>query len=305
MTSSKQRPNFYNSILQALLVCYILTFVICMVWMFFTSDACGVYVYGSIAIYSLLSTIGVTLLQRWYRTGGWLILAINIGLNAIINLIFPLWSSVTLGTNHVLLSLLVSLSIVLVITLPLFIFKCKPSNKIIWSEMNDGLDFKHFRHVYQLSCLLILTVGAIMAFKKPVLMSTVIESNMDDLTVNLPRDIEYSLLDSANITLNEIVVIEGMIDSLPQKSQLIYNRRIFALKHVLLSGLMTDRHNTMNLINICKIHTGDFSPEQQKILDWYISLPKSDQEIWLDCPSVDNLYSFENEIKQRLSNKQK
>lgn len=171
--------------------------------------------------------------------------------------------------------------------------------------MNDGLDFKHFRHVYQLSCLLILTVGAIMAFKKPVLMSTVIESNMDDLTVNLPRDIEYSLLDSANITLNEIVVIEGMIDSLPQKSQLIYNRRIFALKHVLLSGLMTDRHNTMNLINICKIHTGDFSPEQQKILDWYISLPKSDQEIWLDCPSVDNLYSFENEIKQRLSNKQK
>lgn len=305
MTSSKQRPNFYNSILQAFLICYILTFVICMVWMFFTSDARGVYIYGSIAIYSLLSTIGVTLLQRWYRTGMWLILAINIGLNAIINLIFPLWSSATLGTNHILLSLLVSLSIVLVTTLPLFIFKCKPSNKIIWSEMNDGLDFKHFRHIYQLSCLLILAVSAIMVFKKPVLMSTVIEPNMDDITVNLPRDIEYSLLDSANITLNEIVVIEGMINSLPQKSQLIYNRRIFALKHVLLSGLMTDRHNTLNLINICKIHTGDFSPEQQKILDWYISLPKSDQEIWLDCPSVDNLYSFENEIKQRLSNKQK
>lgn len=300
MTSSRQRPNFYNSILQALLVCYILTFVICMVWMLFTSDACGVYVYGLLALYDLLSAIGVTLLQRWYRTGVWLILAINIGLNVLLNLMFPSWSATILGYSHVLASILISLGIILVIALPLFVFKSKPSNKTIWSEMKDGLDFKHFRHIYQLSFLLILAVSAIMVFKKPKQMPTVIGSNMDNITANLQRNIEYSLLDSANITLKEIVVIEDMIDSLPQKTQLIYNSRIFALKHVLLSGLMTERHNTLNLINICKIHTGDFSSEQQKILDWYISLPKSDQEIWLECPSVDNLYSFENEIKQRL-----
>ena len=96
-----------------------------------------------------------------------------------------------------------------------------------------------------------------------------------------------------------------MIDSIPIESQFVYNKRIFALKHVLLSGLMTDKHNTLNLKNICKIHTGDFSKDQQRILDWYLNLSQEEQEVWLDCPSVDNLSDFEKEVKIRITTKSK
>ena len=107
------------------------------------------------------------------------------------------------------------------------------------------------------------------------------------------------------MTLNEVVGIESMIDSIPTESQLVYNKRIFALKHVLLSALMIDRHNTLNLKNICKIHMGEFSKEQQKVLDWYLDLSQSDQEVWLDCPPVDNLLDFEKEVKKRITIKSK
>lgn len=308
MTSPVNRPNFVNSILQALLVVSILCFVLSATWMFITSDACGVYVYGSIAIYCLLNTVGIILIQRWHKVGVWLcMVACLVECGSLFMWGFHSSSSTSSVTVNYLPYVIV-ICVLFVISIPLFILKAKPSNKTIWSEMKSGMDVKHSRHIYQLTSVLLLGVILTMCFYKPSV--SVVEEPISDIIdednkVIVQRIVDYTLLDSVNVTLNEIVSIESMIDSIPIDSQAIYNRRIFALKHVLLSGLMTDKHNTLNLKNIYKIHTGEFSKEQQRVLDWYLNLPQMEQEVWLECPSVDNLSDFEKEVKQRITTKSK
>lgn len=306
MTSPVNRPNFLNSILQALLVVSILGFVLGTAWMFITSDACGVYAYGSIAIYCLLNTVGIILIQRWHKVGVWLSMAAClIECCSLFIQGFPLSSVTTPYATIDYLPYVVVVCLFLIITTPLFVLKAQPSSKTIWSQMKGGMDVKHSRHIYQLTSVLLCGVILVMCFYKPSVTSVEKPTKLSDADtkVVVQRIINYTLLDSVNVTLNEIVSVESMIDSIPTDLQLIYNRRIFALKHVLLSGLMTDKHNTLNLKNIYKIHTGEFSKEQQRVLDWYLSLPQTDQEVWLDCPSVDNLSDFEKEVKQRITTK--
>lgn len=301
MTSSIKRPNFVNSILQALLVVSILGFVLSTTWMFITSDACGVYVYGSIAIYCLLNIVGIILIQRWHKVGAWFCLAACVAeCTSLFICGYPL-----LTARFTYIAYLIAICILIFNVLPLFVLKAKPSGRIIWSEMKEGMDVEHSRHIYQLTSALMVGIIATMCLYKPSV--TVMEEppivHTDSNKEVVQRIIDYTLLDSVNVTLNEIVSIESMIDSIPVDSQLVYNKRIFALKHVLLSGLMTDKHNTLNLKNIYKIHIGEFSKEQQKVLDWYLALPQEQQEVWLDCPSVDNLLEFEKEVKQRITTK--
>lgn len=198
---------------------------------------------------------------------------------------------------------IIPISVFIFMVTLLLVLKAKSSGKRIWNEMKGGMDVKHSRHIYQLTSFLLLGVILSMCFYKPS--APVVAdptSEHDDAEIEVAqRIINYALLDSVNVTLNEIVSIESMIDSISLDSQLVYRRRIFALKHVLLSGLMTDKHNTPNLKNIYIIHMGEFSIEQQKVLDWYLALSPSEQEVWLDCPSVDNLSDFEKEVKQRIT----
>lgn len=308
MTSSVKRPNFLNAILQVLLAVSLLGFVLSAALMFITSNARGVYAYGSIAIFCLLDAVGITLIQRWHKVGIWLCLvACLIECSSLFILGLPWSSSTSISTTINYFPYLAIFFAYIIMVAPLFVLKVQPSGKTIWSEMRSGMDVKHSRHIYQLTSVLLVGIIITILFYKPSI--TEVEepsSNFSDSaeTVVVPqRTVNYSLLDSANVTLSEIESIETMIDSVPSESQLIYNKRIFALKHVLLSGLMTEAHNVLNLKNICKIHTGDFSTEQQRILDWYLTLPLEEQEVWLDCPSVNNLSDFEKEVKQRITTK--
>lgn len=308
MTSSVKRPNSVNYALQALLIISILGFVLATTWMFITSEVSGVYAYGSIAIYCLLNTVGIILIQRWHKVGVWFCLtACLVECSSLFIWRFPLSSSLTSSVNINYLPYIIIICAIIILVAPLFVLKAHPSGKIILSEMRNGLDVKHSRHIYQLTSALLVGVIITMWFYKPSV--TVIEepsfvcNNANKEAIQ--RLIDYTLLDSLDVTLNEIVSIESMIDSIPVDSQLVYNKRIFALKHILLSGLMTDKHNTLNLKNIYKIHMGEFSKEQQRVLDWYLALPQAEQEVWLDCPSVDNLLDFEKEVKQRTTTKSK
>ena len=304
MTSSIKRPNFLNSILQALLVVSILGFVLSTTWMFITSKACGVYAYGSIAIFCLLNSVGVTLIHRWHKVGVWLcLMACLVECSSLFIWGFPLSSSSTTSVIINYLPYFIVTCAFIIIVIPLLVLKAQPSSNTIWSEMRSGMDVKHSRHIYQLTSVLLVGVIITMLFYKPSITESdepyTYFNDVDDKVVQ--RIVDYTLLDSVNVTLNEIVSIESIIDSIPIEYQLVYNKRIFALKHVLLSGLMTDKHNTLNLKNICKIHTGDFSKDQQRVLDWYLALPQEEQEVWLDCPSVDNLSDFEKEVKLRIT----
>lgn len=309
MTSSVKRPNLYNSILQALLVVSILGFVLGTSWMFITSNACGVYTYGSISLYCLLNTVGIILIQRWHKVGVWLcVSACIVECGALFTWGFPLTFPLNPSLSINFLPYIIVVCELLIIVVPLYLLKEQISGKIIWGEMKGGMDIKHSRHIYQLTSVLMCGVILVMCLYKPsatlddVAMHQLYSPNRE---VKVQRIIDYTLLDSVDVTFNEVVGIESMIDSIPTESQLVYNKRIFALKHVLLSALMTDRHNTLNLKNICKIHMGEFSKEQQKVLDWYLDLSQSDQEVWLDCPPVDNLSDFEKEVKKRITIKSK
>ena len=309
MTSSVKRPNLYNSILQAFLVVNILGFVLGTSWMFITSDACGVYSYGSISIYGLLNTVGIILIQRWHKVGVWLcVVACLIECGSLFTWGFPLTSSSTPSLPINYLPYLIVACELLIIVVPLYLSKEQVSGKKLWSEMKGGMDIKHSRHIYQLTSVLMFGVILVMCLYKPSVTiedAALLQLHSPDKEIEVQRIIDYTLLDSVDVTLNEVVAIESTIDSIPTESQLVYNKRIFALKHVLLSALMTDRHNTLNLKNICKIHMGEFSKEQQKVLDWYLDLSQSDQEVWLDCPPVDNLSDFEKEVKKRITIKSK
>jgi hypothetical protein len=167
--------------------------------------------------------------------------------------------------------------------------------------MSDGADIRHFRHIYQLTTtLLLLTVG--LMFYLP---TTKHEDTPDikiEKAIVSTREASYELLDSANVTLDEVISIEPMIDSIPTNLQLKYNKRIFALKHLLLSGIMANEHDTKDIINISKVHLGEFSESQQQILDWYLGLPKESQDKWIDCPPVTNLQDFKVKLTETIEN---
>lgn len=303
MTSPVNRPNLLNSILQALLVVSILCFVLSATWMFITSDACGVYAYGSIGIYCLLNIVGIILIQRWHKVGVWFCLtACFVECTSLF-----IWGNPLSMAGFPYLTYIIPTGVFIFLITTLMVVKAKPSGKVLWNEMKGGLDVKHSRHIYQLTSVLLLGVILTMCIYKPSVPVIAEPSNVSTGSNKeiVQRIIDYTLLDSIDVTLNEVVSIETTIDSIPADSRLVYNKRIFALKHVLLSGLMTEKHNTLNLKNIYKIHMGEFSKEQQRVLDWYLALPQTEQEVWLDCPSVDNLSDFEKEVKQRITTKSK
>lgn len=305
LTSGK-RPNFYNSILQAFLVLSILAFLLCTAWMFITRDACGVYVYGLLALYFLFSAVGFTLVKRWLKIGAPVIIVVNILAIGALEYIFfvPLNGSIDEWRNF--MPLLTGLFVSAVSVLPLFIAKDKSSHDKLWDSMKGGAGIKHFRHIYQLTLIFTLGILAAMLFYKsePTIREPVAQ-NADVQPAVVKKQKDISLLDSTKVSLNDVIALEGLIDSMPADLQLKYNRRIFALKHILLSGLMAEKHNTSNLINICKIHFEDYSPEQQTVLEWFVTLPEEEQALWMECPPVDNISSFEKEVKQRISDKQK
>lgn len=162
--------------------------------------------------------------------------------------------------------------------------------------MSNGADIKHFRHIYQLTSALLLICGGLICYlpKAKLKETPTVQSHV---SVQSNRVISYELLDSANVTFDEVVSIEPMIDSIPENLQMKYNKRVFALKHLLLSGIMAKEHDTKDIINISKVHLGEFSDCQQKILDWYLALPKESQLKWIECPPVNNLQDF----KQKLT----
>ncbi|MDE6573732.1 MAG: hypothetical protein K2L84_00210 [Muribaculaceae bacterium] len=278
MALSYKRGGFVNVFMQGMLILFVLVFILCFVWIFVTGSP---HLYGTLSIYGLLGAIGITLVIRYQRVGFLLLIGVNVWVAYLP--VIPVW-----------------FAIFICFSMAFVLFACreKTTGKLIWSCMGNGLDYSHFRHIYQLGAILLCVVVSLMLFYSPVQTPAAVRKCDDNVT---GREIGFHLLDSANVTLDELIAIEEFADSLPQETQLLYNRRIFALKHVLLSSLMSSTRSTRTLINICKVHNGDFSVEQQRVLDWYMGLSPEDQSLWVDCPPTDNLKSFEFELKQRIT----
>lgn len=291
MTSDKHRADYISSILRALLVVNILVFVLAATWMFIASNARDVYIFGIISCSCLIASVGCQLLIRWQRLGLYLTVGAYLGDSFILSFCFSPWLITLCESCGDYIPFMITSVILLVLIVLLFMIKDAETGKNCWSQMSNGADIQHFRHIYQLtSVLLLVTVGLILYLPAAKPIETF--NQKIEAPILAYREISYSLLDSANVTLDELVLIEPIIDSIPGNLQMKYNKRMLALKHLLLSGLMTQEHDAKDIINISRVHVGEFSESQQRILDWYLGLPNEVQQRWIDCPPVSNLTDF-------------
>jgi len=292
MAADNHRVNFISLSLQGLLILSIMTFVISYVMVFIAGSPWDVYAYGIISVTTLLMAVGFQLIIRWQKLGFYIIEGIAIIASTILCFVSKGIMAETIGGLYVPIAITVAVLIMLVLFL--FILRNgKKNGKTCWQQMSSGADIRHFRHIYQLTTVLFLaTIGftAYSASSKKDYIPTIESETI--VRINKVRPLSYELLDSANITLDGIEAIEPLIDSIPAELQLKYSKRVVALKHLLVSGIMVSKHSPSNIINISKIHHGEFSDSQQQILDWYASLPKDNQELWIECPSANNLTEF-------------
>ena len=123
------------------------------------------------------------------------------------------------------------------------------------------------------------------------------EINNDDITHIIPH-VSESRLDQTTVTIEEVVSFEKAYNNQYEidKRDVKIIKRIFALKHLLLGGLMPEVHRADDLKKIMLIHSGEFSNEQQKLLDWFLSLNQSQQECWNICSHVNTLQQFKDKL---------
>lgn len=127
------------------------------------------------------------------------------------------------------------------------------------------------------------------------------ESLDNELTEEVFSKVTQEQLDSPDVTIEEVVFFEKSYNethSAESRDQKVLDR-IFALKHILLGALMSETHNREGFVNICTIHAGEFSPQQQEIIDWYLGLNEAQQEQWEKCDKVTNLSEFKETIKKQ------
>ena len=166
--------------------------------------------------------------------------------------------------------------------------------------MDASLDLAHFRHIYQLSGFVLLVICGIAYFVMP--QNTDFYITGEDDIKEIISDVSEDRLDSPDVTIEEVVSFEKKYNELhpaEERDSKISNR-IFALKHLLLSGLMPDIHTRDNLVNICMIHVGSFSEQQQEIIDWYLGLDIPQQSEWNICDKVNTLSEFKDVLQNKL-----
>lgn len=267
-------------------------FLLCM-----ASDKQGIYAAVICVLAALSSSIGLTLLWRNYSIGlafvafSLLLSAFSLGYNRL-EWQVPAWNSVGFALPFV-----VNLSYFFFLLCFLFLWS---EGRGIWQQMQGGLDYAHFRHIYQLSSVVAVAVIVTAFVVGPKRFSK--DRNADSANESVGAVISLSRLDAVDVTLDEVLSIEKHYnDSLDVSSinpEIL--GRIFALKHILLSGLMSPGHNSDNLVNICKSHEGFFSEDQQAIIDWYLSLDVGQQRLWNECETVNTLSDFQEIIINKI-----
>lgn len=295
----KERSNILSLFLKATLFVNAFVIIIGLTMLFITNDTYGVYASSICTISALFNCIGLILLLRWHYCGVFPIVIASIISTISISVTCAGWLQYTFGTFGLIAPYFV-LSVYLCLLFSLLFFKAKGKRKTAWQQMEAGFDYKHFRHIYQLSTVVIAAI-AIMAY---IIMPNQSEVNADveDEISQLIENVSLDRLDAVDVTIEEVVSFEKTYNennAVGNRDSKITNR-IFALKHLLLSGLMPDIHNRDNLVNICMIHAGAFSNKQQDIIDWYLALDVSQQSEWNVCDKVNTLSEFKETVLKKI-----
>lgn len=297
MVDNKERNNILATCLKSALAFNLLLIVGGMAMLFSTADTYGIYAAAICSISALFNCIGLTLLLRWHSTGLFIVGVTSLVSAIAFSFTCAGWLIYYFGTIGVFIPYLIFALYWLCLTLLLFV---KTKGRTAWQQMSTGFDYTHFRHIYQLSSVIIAIIVTIAIWEMPKQTEAKIDG--EDEISQIIKDVPAERLDAIDVTIEEIVSFEKKYNETIAVNNRDKNitKRIFALKHLLLSGLMPEIHNRENLVNICMVHAGEFSPEQQEVLDWYLALDISVQDEWNVCEKATCISDFKNKIEERI-----
>ena len=295
--TERVRSNILSAFLKFALIANIVIITVGMVILFVTTDAYGVYASSICSASALFNCIGLTLVLRWHKCGVIFVILPSLLSTIAISITCAGWLTYSFGSIGIYIPYL----IFVIYIGTLFALLCqKVREKTSWQQMDNSLDLTHFRHIYQLSTVILLFIFVSTYFVMPP--STETEFAEEDDIENIVANVSQDRLDSPDVTIEEVVSFEKQYNesiAVSSRDQKI-TKRIFALKHLLLSGLMPEIHNRENLVNICMVHAGEFSPEQQAIIDWYLALDISIQDEWNICNKAKSISDFKGKIEERI-----
>ena len=295
--SSKECSLLLTGFLRLVLAANILIMFVGIAMLFFTSDTYGVYAASICSASALLNCIGLTLIMRWHKNGVIFVMFASLLSAIALSITCAGWLTFSFGSVGIYIPYII---MALYIGALLALLFQKIRGKTAWQQMDNSLDLAHFRHIYQLSTFIFIVIFISAYFVLPASTETEITEN-DDIE-KVITDVSQDRLDSPDVTIEEVVSFEKKYNennAVENRDSKITNR-IFALKHLLLSGLMPDVHNRDNLVNICMIHAGAFSSEQQEIIDWFLALDVSQQSEWNICDKVNTISEFKETVQNKI-----
>ena len=233
-------------------------------------------------ILCITNIVGIIYLSRNLRFGVYILF--------IVPIVIILYQIIIFGKVSISIYLLFLLSVIISLLLCL-----KSGNKTIWSQMDEGIDIKHFRHIYQLSIFLIIIVGGYGVYKYVDLTNDASneEKYNEDLFNKASTEELLMELDKSTITLGKISKIEKNIKELP----LEYEARIMALRHILAGHIVPNSHDVEAFKMAYFLRKDAMSKEQQEILDWFFRQHNDVMEIWRTSDGCSNLAKFQEYIK--------
>lgn len=265
--------------------------------LFIISDAYGVYATSICSGAALFNCIGLVLIMRWHKSGVIFVTIASLLSAIALSITCAGWLTFSFGGVGIYIPYII-LALYLGLLFVLLFMKVKGESA--WHQMDSNLDIEHFRHIYQLSACILLVILGIAFYVMPESTESVLGEE-DDIEKIL-SDVSENRLNSPDVTIEEVVSFEKKYNektAIEQRDKKITSR-IFALKHLLLSGLMPDVHNRDNFVNICMVHAGSFSEQQQEIIDWYLALDLSLQSEWNICDKVNTLSEFKEIIQNKI-----
>lgn len=233
-------------------------------------------------IVGIINIVGIVYILRNLQFGVFLLLFSNL-------IIFLLQLFLT---ENVPIFIWISLFFVIIIFLLLFL---KSNGRTIWAQMNKGIDISHFKHIYQLSTLLILMTLCYGGYNYLALRNGKESKNVSEEDVSNKIDKEELLkkLDNVDITLEEISRIENVIKDLP----LEYEARIMALKHILAGHIVPDTHDIEAFRMAYFLRKDAMAKEQQEVLDWFFRQHSDVMRVWENSNGCNSIALFQEYIR--------
>ena len=285
--------------LKTTLIINLLFFVFGFVMLFIISDTYGIYASGICSASALFNCIGLVLLIRHHHVGAIVVAVASFVASFGLSITCAGWLSFSFGLFGIYLPYIICILYLGILSM-LLIHKRGGISE--WSQMDSSFDYAHFRHIYQLSTCLLFSILCITFFFIPDNPESG-SDNVDDIKVYI-SNVSEKRLNSPDITIEEVVSFENSYNinhSVNDREPHIVNR-IFALKHLLLVGLMPKIHSKSQFVTICLQHKGSFSHQQQSIIDWFLSLDEEDQLEWNVCDNVNTLSDFRFVIEKKICN---